>query len=131
MARATDTDVRAYVEMLDATSTTPYITAAAAVVEANLASSGLSETILTQIEIFLAAHFAVLAVEKGGLRRETAGDSGNAYQTISERFKGFHLTRFGQTAISIDTTGKLAAIGNSNLKALFSVIGSADVDNAS
>ena len=129
--RATDEDVRAYVSLGSSISTTPYISAANALVEANLASSGLSSTILTQIEIFLAAHFAVLSTERGGLRRDAFGDSSQSYQTISEKFTGLNTTRYGQQAIVLDTTGTLAAIGVTKPKAQFRVVGSATVDDAS
>jgi hypothetical protein len=131
MARAADEDVRAYVEMEAATSTAPYIASASILVEDALANKGLSEPILTQIEIMLAAHYATLAVERGGIRRETMGDSGQSYQTVSERFKGLLLTRFGQQAIALDSTGTLAAQGNANLRARFRVVGNADINNAS
>lgn len=131
MARATDEDVRSYVVMSSSVSTAPYINSASVAVEDLLAGKGLSEEVLTQIEIFLAAHFAVLAVERGGFRREAMGDSSQSFQTISEKFKGFHLTRFGQSAVVLDTTGILAAQGNANLKAVFRVVGNASPRNAS
>lgn len=131
MARATDADVRAYVEIPASTSTTPYIDAASAVADAKLTGKGLSEAVLTQIEIFLAAHFAVLAVERGGLRREVQGDSAQAYHNISEKFTGFKLTRFGLQAIALDTTGTLVADGAANLKAVFRVVGDATIEKAS
>lgn len=131
MARATDTDVRAYVDVPSAVDTSVYINAAVAVVTDKLTGKGLSESILTQIEIFLAAHFATLAVERGGLKKETAGDSSQSYQTISEKFKGFTSTRFGQQAITLDTSGTLAADGNANQRAILRVVGSATTTEAS
>lgn len=131
MARATDSDVRAYVQMESGVDTTPFINAASVVATDLLASSGLSENVLTQIEIFLAAHFATLSVERGGLRRDVYGDNAQSYQVISEKYKGFNTTRFGQTAVALDTTGTLAAQGSANLKARFRVVGSASIDNAS
>lgn len=131
MARATDSDVRAYVDMEAAADTSIYIASASAFADHLLSSSGLSETILTQIEIFLAAHFAVLGIERGGIRREVDGDAAQAYQTISEKKEGLHLTRFGQQAIALDTTGILSLQGNAKPKARFRVVGSATVDSAS
>lgn len=125
MARATDSDVRALVVTLAAgDDTAPFIATASVVADDLLSASGLSEDVLTQIEIFLAAHFAVLAVEKGGMRKETVGESSESYQTISERFKGFYLTRFGQQAVAMDTTGTLAAQGSASQKSQLRVVGS-------
>jgi hypothetical protein len=131
MPRATDEDVRAYVVISTSVSTAPYINSAVVVVESLLEGKGLSESVLTQIEIFLAAHFAVLAVERGGIRREAMGESSQSFQTISENFKGFTLTRFGQSALALDTTGTLAEQGNANLKAKFRVVGDASPKIAS
>lgn len=132
MARATDADVRAYVEMLAETSTAPYISAATLVVDTYLVGKGLSDPLLVQIEIFLAAHYATLAVERGGLRRDQQGDSAQAYQTVSERYTGFNLTRFGQQAIALDDSGTLVGLSSTkNLRAQFEVVGDATIDSAS
>jgi hypothetical protein len=131
MALATDSDVRAYVEMAAGVDTAPYITAASAVVTAHLASSGLSTAIKTQVEIMLACHFATLAVERGGLRKEAMGDANQSYQTISEKYTGFNSTRFGQSAIALDSSGTLAVLGITKPRAQFRVVGNADTDNAS
>jgi hypothetical protein len=131
MPRSTDTDVRAYVDVPSDVLTTPYISAASVVADAYLSGSGLSEPILTQIEIFLAAHFATLAVERGGLTREQQGQSSESYQMVSTRQTGLASTRFGQQALALDSTGTLAAVGSTKLRALFTVVGSASVDVAS
>jgi hypothetical protein len=131
MPRATDADVRAYVEMESSTSTAPYITSASVVSDTYLAGKGLSELILTQIEIFLAAHFAVLAVERGGIQRDTQGDAAQTYQSISEKLSGFMLTRFGQQAVALDSTKTLVGVGGVKLSATFRVVGDASVDRAS
>jgi hypothetical protein len=131
MPRATDSDVRAYVDVPADVVTTSYINVASVVSEAYLSGKGLSEPILTQIEIFLAAHFATLAVERGGLTREQQGQSSQSYQMLSTRQTGFASTRFGQQAIALDASGTLAAVGSTHLKAIFEVVGSATVDSAS
>lgn len=107
MARATDADVRALVEIDDDVLTLPFITSASAVMSEYLSDTEMSETMLTQIEIFLAAHFAVLAAEKGGLRQESVGGIIESYQAGATLFQGFSSTRFGQTAMALDTSGAL------------------------
>jgi hypothetical protein len=125
MARATDADVRALVEVPADVSTAPFIESASVLVTAYLASSGLSEDVLTQIEIFLAAHFAVLVTEKGSLRRQTVGQSTDVYTMISDKFTGLLTTRFGQQAIAFDPTGLLQEAATVGLKAQFRVVGGA------
>jgi hypothetical protein len=123
VARATDADVRALVEIPADVSTAPFITSASALVTLLLASSGLSEAILTQIEIFLAAHYAVLVVENGGLRRQTVGQSTDVYADINNKLIGLLSTRFGQQAIAFDSTGILQDAATGKAKAQFRVVG--------
>lgn len=120
MARATDADVRELVIDMESTvSTSPYIATAGIVISELLGDAGLSETLLTQIEIYLAAHFAVLAVEKGGLRQETIDDITVGYQTgIVFSSRGFNATRFGQTAVAMDTSGILSAASSPDRKGI-------------
>lgn len=122
MARATDADVRALVEMLASVSTTPFITAAAVVSDSLLAGKGLSEELLTQIEIYMAAHFAVLAVEKGGLIKDTRGVSSATYNQASNRLVGFASTKFGQMAMTMDSTGTLTDAQPGSRNAQFRVV---------
>lgn len=121
--RATDADVRALVEMEASVSTTPFITTASVIANEYLNSKGMSETLLTQIEIYLAAHFAVLAVERGGLTKDTIDDTSATYRTIDDSLESFSSTRFGQTAKTLDRSGTLKDIGASTLNALFEVVG--------
>jgi hypothetical protein len=87
-----------------------------------LASSGLSELVLTQIEIFLAAHYAVLVVEGGGLRRQTVGESTDVYAAIDDNLAGLMSTRFGQQAIAFDSTGTLQTAATGKPRAQFRVV---------
>lgn len=123
MPRATDADVRALVEMRSEVSTTPFITSASVYAGQFLAGKGLSEELLTQLEIYIAAHFAVLAVERGGLLKDTMGESSSTYKQPSNRLKGFESTGFGQAAITMDPSGTLSQA--SLLDAQFQVISGA------
>lgn len=85
-----------------------------------LDESGLSTSLLGEIEKYLAAHLVAVAEEKGGLIRETLGDATDAY---SDNYSsGLGATRFGQIATTLDTTGVLAAKGTAKQKAEFRIV---------
>jgi len=122
MSRVSAADVRTLVELPSTVDVNFFISSASTYVESVLDGSGLSEAVLKQIETYIAAHFATMTYEKGGIRRKAVGDTSESYQTISEKLKGLALSRFGQQAITFDTTGILAAQGNANVKAEFRVV---------
>ncbi len=99
-----------------------HLQAAELLVTEDLAGSGLSESRLDQITLFLAAHFATLAVEKGGLTRQEIGESSESYRSGSESDRGFYLTRYGSQAVAFDSTGTLASIADGAQKAEFRVV---------
>lgn len=102
MARVSDADVKTILDTdID---TTPFINMAAVIVDEDLASSGLSETRLTEIERCLAAHFACSLDPR--LTSEKIGDANNAYQTA--KGQGLHMTAYGEQALMLDSTGTLA-----------------------
>ncbi len=89
-------------------------------VDTHLLSAGHSNAILEKIEFFLAAHILALAEERGSLK---GGKFGDASEFLADVYgQGFKATRFGQLAISLDTSGILAKLGSSNLKAEFRVV---------
>lgn len=107
-----------------------FISMANTIVDEHLASSALSEPILTLIETLLAAHFAVLTLEKGSLAEKSIGEAKEKYHNVYKA--GFSSTRFGQQAIALDTTGALATISataeaTNTKKALFTTITSPEV----
>ncbi len=83
--------------------------------------AGHSDAILGKIELYLAAHFVALTEERGTLKFSKMGDSSDAFST-SELGEGLNATRFGQTALVLDTSGILASKGTSKLKAGFRVV---------
>jgi len=119
--RATDADVNYQMNTTSIVYTLSIATANL-IVEEDLVGSGLSEARLTQIEIFLAAHFATLAKEGGGIVRTSAGESAETYRTVKEAYQGLTSTRFGQQAIALDTTGTLVSQGSGGMKAEFRVV---------
>jgi hypothetical protein len=88
----------------------------------DFAASSLSSDRLDMIELNLAAHFAIVSLERGGLTSQTVGTSEERYRLISDRAYGLSSTRFGQQALALDSTGVLSALSSSPLKAQFRVI---------
>lgn len=99
----------------------PFTTVAALIRSEDLAGSGLSSGRLDQIELYLAAHFLVLAVENGGLLREKQGQSIDQYRDFDKSFAGLMSTRYGQAALSLDSSGTLQST-MSTKKAQFRVV---------
>lgn len=121
-ARVTAGQVKELVETSkeDAVIEALMIETADAIVDEHLAGK-LSDRMLDQIELYLAAHFLALAEERGGLIKS---DFGNSEEWLSDMYQkgGFNATRFGQQAIALDTTGTLAKIGTTRLKAELRVV---------
>ncbi len=84
-----------------------HITIADLIVTEDLTSTVLTAARKIQIELYLAAHFAVLAWERGGIGDQSIGDSKERYKFISSKTLGYTSTRFGQQALSLDISGKL------------------------
>lgn len=117
MARTVSDDVIEIMtnEVPSGADLTAFINIAYSLISDNLDDTVLSESCLTNIEMYLAAHFAALkykhttAMEIGGSNR--------AKETYGYKLdKGLELTVYGQTAIMLDTTGKLKKINSSKLK---------------
>lgn len=83
-----------------------FINTAHNLIQANLLSSGLGETILTEIHKYLAAHFASLRDLR--LQKERVADVSYDYQGKTDM--GFRSTLYGQMALALDTSGKLASL---------------------
>jgi hypothetical protein len=67
-----------------------------------------SFAILDIVENFIAAHFWVLSVERGGITFAKSGLSEERYKSYGYDVYGFMSTRFGQQACALDITGLLA-----------------------
>ena len=122
-ARITAAEVKEIIptKISDAVLTSNMIDTAHVMVEDILVpDAGLTEVVLKKIELYLAAHFVALTDEGGGLTRSKLGDSDESFANIYEA--GFKGTRFGQTALGLDTSGRLNAATQTNLKAEFRVV---------
>lgn len=107
--RVTATEVRSIANIEDSSyDVTLFIEQANLLVEEELLATGLSEQRLRVIELNLAAHFAILSYEHGGLLSQEVGESKETYKganaDINQRFS---TTRFGQQALALDTSGTL------------------------
>lgn len=103
---------------------TPFIVTADILITEELANAGLTIARLTEIEKYLAAHYACISIERGGLSRQRIGESEDYYKTIDPSTIGLSSTRFGQQAIMLDGSGTLGALSEKPVKAQFRVVGS-------
>lgn len=99
----------------------PFITTASLLVDEELVGTNQSSTRLKQIELYLAAHFAALTEEGAALTSTRTGKSEDEYAPgiFGESLRS---TRFGQLAISLDTSGRLAMLSSTKGKAVFRVV---------
>lgn len=89
-------------------------------IDTHLLAVGHTDSMLQRIELYLAAHIVALTEERGSLK---GGKVGDASEFLADVFsEGFRATRYGQLALSLDTSGTLARLGQSTLKAEFRVI---------
>lgn len=108
-ARVTSAEVKVIVSTSIADVTTPFIDIATLIVDEDLASYGMSADRLEKIELYLAAHFVAMTEERGGLTRTRTGDSEDYFRAFTG--DGMRATRFGQTAMLLDESGKLSGMG--------------------
>lgn len=114
------------IESADVTAIVPtsldvavFIDTANLIVEETLLDQGYSFSRLRQIELYLACHITALAEEGGGLVRSSIGDAADSWANVYG--SGLKSTRWGQMALSLDSSGKLAAASSTKLNALFDV----------
>ena len=118
MALVTSDEVKAVIDTNRDVSS--FIDSAHLIVTEDLADADLSDDRLKQIELYLAAHFVALTEERGGLVKSKHGDASEEYQF--EKGRGIAMTRYGQTAIDLDTSGTLRTMARSANNAEFRVV---------
>lgn len=121
MASVTSQEVKDLLGTTDAMDVTEHINTASILVEEDLAGSGLSVQRKKLISLYLAAHFTTLALERGSLRSEKVGTSEETYRDTTG--EGLNSTRWGQQAMSLDSSGILADNANPLPRAEFEVVG--------
>ena len=120
MARVNVSELKILTGSGDITELDSYIITASLLVDESLLTAGYSEARLKQIELYLAAHFAVLGLDGGQIKSEKLGDASIA---IAGKFEtGLALTRFGQQAMFMDTAGVLRKLDASKGVAEFRVV---------
>ena len=100
---------------------TSFIETANLLVDENLVGKGMSDALLKQVELYLAAHFAAINIERGGLMKSKLGDSEDTYSRADFKGSGLGLTRYGQQAIAMDNSGILGTMSASG-SARFTVL---------
>ena len=106
MARATDADVEAVIEVDADISLTPFITVANELVTELCTDSDYTDERLVIIETWLAAH--CYSVRDKAIAQERASSVQVQYQTKIGMFLA--ETTHGQMAMTIDSAGNLAAL---------------------
>lgn len=108
--RATDAGVSDLIEGVDSSTTfTPFIAVANALVDEVCLDSGYAEARLTLIETWLAAHFYSVMIPQA-----TQEKAGSVAQTLDIKTDlQLQSSRWGQTALILDTAGNLAALSKS------------------
>lgn len=115
MSRVTSQEVRDFIPDTIGNSSDaarPFIQVANLLVTERLTGKGLSDDMMKTLELFLAAHFATLSLERGGLTVKEVGDAREEYQLLSQNNFGLASTRFGQQAVAMDSTNTLAHLAS-------------------
>ncbi len=120
VALVKDDEVRQFVDAQDDFDLTPFIELADLIVTEDLANSGLTPARKKQIELLLAAHYAIVVIERGGLKGTKTGDSSDFYNAI--KGEGLKSTRYGLQALALDKSGILADLATPGKRAQFRVV---------
>jgi hypothetical protein len=108
MARVNDAEVRLIIDIdTSITDLTPFITIANLLVTDKLGASSLSVELLKEIERWLAAHFVAMRDQR--VKSESIGGISTVYTGTTGQ--GLFSTLYGQTAMTLDTTGILTQCG--------------------
>ncbi len=105
--RVTDHEVQLILGSESGTDVQIYIDVASRLVDEVFSGSSLSTKRLADIELYLAAHLGALTEEGGGVTLQRTGQSSIQYAQLQG--DDLKLTRFGQIALALDTTGVLKA----------------------
>ena len=108
---------------LDESAVDPYCDSANVFVNATLASQGLTETVLKEIEKLIAAHMVAITKERQS-KEEGAGTAFIKY--AGEWKQGLSMTSYGQMAITLDPSGTLENISKGKGKASIYAVTSFD-----
>ena len=110
MARVTEMEVQAILdESVSVDDITVFITGANILVTKKMASSGLDDDQLKEIERWLTAHMMSMSVRARATSKEKVGDVSVEY--AGQFGKGLEATPYGQMVLALDTTGTMTNLG--------------------
>lgn len=110
MARVTGREVKGIIQTrFDEIEVEPFVDTAHVLVDTHLAGAGLSEELLKQIELWLAAH--LIAIDDPRTTDRNVDGLRISFER-AEQGKGLDSTRYGQQVRMLDPTGKLAQLSN-------------------
>lgn len=117
MARTNATDVKIVIstDLSDAVVNS-FITTANALVTDVLIGSGLSSTLLIEIEKWLTAHLLAMSRERQAQNKKV----GKASENYGKFGLRLDATTYGQTVLTLDSSGRFASLGKP--KAVFEAI---------
>ncbi len=115
--RVLDTDVEEIIDVDSSVNVTRFIQTANTLINEILLRAGLSAAILVEIELWLSAHFVAMLQRQ--LTSEAIDDAKDTF--VSKIDLGLRNSRYGQQAIALDSSGKLAALSGGKV-ARFSVV---------
>lgn len=107
MATTVDEDaVRTLLQCAETTDLSVFVQQGQLIADELLGSSALSSTRQNLIATYLAAHIYTISMERGALSSTGMGEAVDKFHNTYTR--GFGMTRFGQQAIALDSSGILA-----------------------
>jgi len=111
MARVVAADITAIMDVDSSiTDLTPFITMGNLLVDSTLSNQGLSESLLTEIEKNVVAH--LICSRDPRAAEERAGTGGEIQVKYTGKWgEGLKSTPYGQNAMLLDPTGRLANRG--------------------
>ena len=113
MSRTTYIEVQEIIpDTISATVIDSFITIASTIVDNTVATSGMDDTLLEQIEQFLTAHLLYTTVKRQ-VQNKSVGDASESYAKLGE---GLKATTYGAIVAQLDYTGILVNTGKSTAK---------------
>jgi hypothetical protein len=109
MARVTAAEVEKIIDLDSDLDADPFINSANLLITDVLGDAGMSEERLTDIELWLSAHFCAMRqrqisnIQMGGIGLSFGGNLAGT--------EGLKLSHYGQQALALDTSGRLGRTG--------------------
>lgn len=116
MPRTSSTAVQGIIEVDEDADLTPFIETANALVTEVCVPAGYDAARLELIERWLAAHFYAVLAPRAIVEQVGSAGGGVREQYESKVDLGLSITRYGQQAMMLDTTGGLAALNQATIK---------------